>query len=225
MQDPKKALDLLNSSNELYFLIISILVAYFLGSVPIADRISRRRGIDIFSKGTGLAGATNVRKEVGFKSSIIVVAGDTLKGILAILVAQKFGVSGYWIFLPAFAAIAGHWRSVFTNFRGGDGLIVLGGIIVALFDVFGVISITLAMLIGLGGQKLFYSSLMSIVAGNVSLIVLSATFEGPQIFKLAVGTGILSTLVLIHALKGHSKRNKEKVLDQQFQSEAHTLKN
>ena len=59
---------------------------------------------------------------------------------------------------------------------------------------------------------------MSIVAGNVSLIVLSATFEGPQIFKLAVGTGMLSTLVLIHALKGHSKRNKEKVIEQQFQS-------
>ena len=90
----KKGLDLLNSSTELYFLMISILIAYILGSVPIADRVSRGRGIDIFSKGTGLAGATNFRKEVGFKSSIVVVAGDTLKGILAILVAQKFGVAG-----------------------------------------------------------------------------------------------------------------------------------
>ena len=214
---------MLNSSTELYFLMISILIAYLLGSVPIADRVSRRRGIDIFSKGTGLAGATNVRKEVGFKSSIVVVAGDTLKGILAILVAQKFGVSGYWILIPAFAAITGHWKSIFTNFRGGDGLIVLGGIIVALFDVLGVISITFAMLIALGGQKLFYSSLMSIIAGTSSLVVLCAIFEDTLTFKLAISVAVLSTTVLIHALKGHSKRNKAKFSDQQIQSEAQTL--
>ena len=61
-------------------LILSILLAYLLGSIPIATLVSRSRRVDIFSTGTGLPGAANVYKQVGRKSGLLVSAGDVAKG-------------------------------------------------------------------------------------------------------------------------------------------------
>ena len=46
-------------------LLLAIAIGYVLGAIPVADRISRRLGVNIFSTGTGLAGASNVRRTVG----------------------------------------------------------------------------------------------------------------------------------------------------------------
>ena len=46
-------------------LLLAVLGAYMLGALPLADQISRHSGVDIFSVGSGLAGAGNVRKNVG----------------------------------------------------------------------------------------------------------------------------------------------------------------
>ena len=40
-------------------LLVSVAVSYMLGAIPLADQLSKRHGIDIFSVGTGLAGSTN----------------------------------------------------------------------------------------------------------------------------------------------------------------------
>ena len=53
-------------------LALSILAAYLIGSIPLAALISRIRGVDIFSTGTGLAGAANVLRNVGYIEGWIV---------------------------------------------------------------------------------------------------------------------------------------------------------
>ena len=187
-------------------LLMAILAGYLLGAVPLAYQISRRHGIDIFSTGTGLAGASNVRKHIGRVPAAIVMAGDLAKGALAILVGRFLGIEGPWILLPALAAIAGHWKSVFSGFRGGDGLATLGGITMALFPGYGVISVLVAVLVSLGGQKTRYTSLLSVVFGYLALVMLSIAQYGDM--TLAHGCGGLAAVVLARAVIGHWRRRR-----------------
>ena len=162
--------------------MLTTVIGYLLGALPIADRVSRRRGVDIFSSGTGLAGATNVRRQVGNVPSAIVVLGDFAKGVLAVVVADLLGVDkgSVWILLPAAAAIVGHWKSVFTGFRGGDALVTLGGIIIALFPIQGFISVAVAVAIALVAQRLPFSSLLNIVFGYLTLAILNYNYFVPM---------------------------------------------
>ncbi len=197
-------------------LLLAIVIGYLLGSLPLADLISRRLGVNIFEAGTGLPGASNVMHSVGRVPAMFVLLGDMGKGALAVVAAERFGVEAPWLVFPAGAAVLGHWRSIFTRFRGGDGLATLGGAIVALFPVFGVASVAVAMLVALGGQRLPYTSLLGIVFGYATLVGLNMANDGVVVTVAgvsntgdtvtAMGIGGLAALVLAHALRGHKRR-------------------
>ena len=185
-------------------LLLSALVGYVLGALPLAERISRWHGVDIFSAGTGLAGSSNVRRSVGKLPGVMVLVGDLGKGGAAVLVAELIGVDGPWVLVPIAAAVVGHWKSVFSRFRGGDGLATLGGATIAVFPILGIISVVVAMLVSLGAQRLPYSSLLSVVFGYATLVGLVLALERDA--SLAVGVGGLGGLVLAYALIGHRRR-------------------
>ena len=185
-------------------LLLSALVGYVLGALPLAERISRWHGVDIFSAGTGLAGSSNVRRSVGKLPGIMVLVGDLGKGGAAVLGAELIGVDGPWVLVPIAAAVVGHWKSVFSRFRGGDGLATLGGATIAVFPILGIISVVVAMLVSLGAQRLPYSSLLSVVFGYTTLVGLVLALERDA--SLAVGVGGLGGLVLAYALIGHRRR-------------------
>ena len=185
-------------------LIVSIVTSYILGAVPLAENISRRNGVDIFSAGTGLAGASNVLKSVGKLPALIVFIGDLGKGALAVIVGDLLGLDGSWLVIPVFAAVVGHWKSVFLRFRGGDGLATLAGATLALFPIYGLISIIVASLVALGGQKMPYSSLLGVVFGYGTLVSLILAYDGNA--TLGLGIGGVAGLVLAYALLGHRRR-------------------
>ena len=106
-------------------LLLAIAVGYLLGAVPVAALVSRSRGVDIFAAGTRWAGAANVFRQVGHKAGIIVFLGDFAKGALVIIIATRLGLEAHMLLLPAMLALVGHWRSVFTRFKGGDGILRL----------------------------------------------------------------------------------------------------
>lgn len=195
--------------NEILGIVPTVLIAtaggYLLGALPLAYLISRRHSdVNIFEVGTGLPGASNVRRNVGKLPAVMVLTGDMAKGALAIMLADFMGVESPWILLPAGAAVVGHWKSMFTGFRGGDGLATLGGSIFGLFPILGFISLAVASLVALGGQKIPYSSLFSIVFGYGTLAALTVYYDGDT--TLVFGMGGLSGLVLAHALLGHRRR-------------------
>ncbi len=202
----------LDEAPQILNLILAAVIAYIFGALPLADRLSKRRGVNVFSSGTGLAGATNVRRSVGMIAASLVVLGDAAKGILAIVIAQALGVDGIWIVVPAAAAIVGHWNSIFTGFRGGDGLVTLGGITLAVFPIYqgyyeSIIAVLVAVAVALGGQKLPYSSLLCIIAGYAVIILL---FTQTRVSDLdtALAMGMLALVVFGHALVGHAKRRR-----------------
>ena len=105
-------------------------IAYFLGSINTSIIVSKLMGkSDIRTQGSGNAGATNTLRVLGKKAALIVVLGDFLKGVAAVLVAkfsfEFFNLSGASAVPQYFAAlfvIVGHIYPVFFGFRGGKGI-------------------------------------------------------------------------------------------------------
>ena len=188
-------------------LLLAIVAGYLLGSIPLAGIIARRHGVDIFSAGSGLPGASNILRTVGRAAAIVVFLGDIGKGALAVVVARYLEVDSSLLVLPAGAAVVGHWLPVFNGFRGGDGLATLGGIIIGMFPGFGSVSIAVALLVALSAQRLPFSSLLSIVFGYSTLVALSLAYDGDIVPVL--GLGGLAGLVLAHALLGHHRRRQD----------------
>lgn len=193
-------------------LLASVVAGYLVGALPLADQVCRRHSVDIFSEGTGLAGASNVLKTLGRVPAILVVLGDLAKGALAVMIGHLLGVEAPWLLLPALAAIVGHWNSVFTGFRGGDGLATLGGVIIALFPPYGVLAVAIALLVSFAGQKVHLTSLLNILVSYVALAVLSTVYDGD--LALTAGTGGLAALVLAHAIAGHLRRRRAAIGDE-----------
>ena len=192
-------------------LLLAALGAYILGALPLADQLSRRYGVDIFSVGSGLAGASNVRMSVGGWPSAIVGTGDLGKGVLAILFAGLLGIESPLIIVPAAAVILGHWYSVFSGFRGGDGLATLGGVTVALFSGYGAIAVIVALLVSTGRQKISYSALAGLVFGYGVLVMATVAYELEVV--PVVGLGGLTAMVLARASLGHVHRRRTEVWD------------
>ncbi len=184
--------------------VLACLVSYIFGALPFAHRLSSRKGIDIFSTGTGLAGASNVFRSVGKGSALLVLVFDVAKGALAVIVSAMMGVEGIMLLLPAVVAVFGHWNSVFTRFKGGDGMAIGGGVAIGLFGIVAVLAFLVAVLVGLLAQRLPFSSLFSIVGGYLTLYLMS--YGNPEQSNVALGFGAVVVLILIHAMLGHRRR-------------------
>ena len=190
-------------ASTLYPLILATLLGYLLGSIPLAALVSRRRGVDIFSTGTRLAGAANVVRSVGFWHGGVVFWGDVAKGILTVVVSDRLGVDGAEILLPGMAALVGHWRSVFTHFRGGDGLATLVGITMALLPPFtfwlAVLTGTIVMFIARASGH--HPTLWGGTA-SYSFLLFRAIVFGDSVALIMVVV-VLALLVLAHGVVGH----------------------
>ncbi len=114
--------------NETTSIVIAIVVAYLLGSIPFAYIFTRlASGKDIRKLGSGNGGAHNVFREVGLKAAIPVAILDVSKGAVAVVIAYRLlnvplKEPNIFVLLAALAAIAGHMWSAYLKLRGGNGL-------------------------------------------------------------------------------------------------------
>ena len=113
--------------------IALILGAYLAGSLSAAIITCRLMGLpDPRSQGSGNPGATNVMRVGGKKPAAITLAGDALKGLLPVLLAQALEVSNAVLALTALAAFLGHLYPVFFGFKGGKGVATAFGTLIGL---------------------------------------------------------------------------------------------
>ncbi|MCY3825408.1 MAG: glycerol-3-phosphate 1-O-acyltransferase PlsY [Nitrospinae bacterium] len=107
-----------------FFLVF--LVSGFLGAIPFGLVITRLLGTeDPRKSGSGNIGATNVLRTSGWKSGVLTLLLDVLKGVAAILFARYVSsrISAPALEpIAALAAVIGHMYSPFTGFRGGKGV-------------------------------------------------------------------------------------------------------
>ena len=126
------------------FLIVLAVAAeaYLLGSVDTGILISKYLyHDDVRSHGSGAAGMTNMLRTFGKKAAAMTAAGDVLKGVAAVCIGRwLFGflpdnaaVSPYLgVYMTAILAVVGHSKPIYFGFKGGKGVLVAGGAILAI---------------------------------------------------------------------------------------------
>ena len=185
-------------------LLASILVGYLLGSIPFAHVAARLNGVDIFATGSKTAGAANVFWNISRRIAVVVFLGDVAKGALAVTVASLLEIHGPLVLLAAAAAIIGHWNSLFTGFRGGDGMATLLGITITLIP-----ALTLSgIIVGLGAVLVLrrspFRSVWGIATCFAVILVLSLYYDDQR--SLVLGLVALAMFVLWHSVIGRQRR-------------------
>ena len=195
---------MVDSLQIVHKVILSIAAGYFLGALPFAQIASRVRGVDVFSTGSTLAGTANVFFNVGHRTGALVFVGDLAKGAAAVFTAWALDVPPALMLVAGGAAVVGHWKSVFTGFRGGDGMAPLIGVSLALIPPLAV----LGVVAGLATIALMrHSSLRSTWGVAVCFFVMLATSQYYQIERdLVTGLVILSSLVLLRSMFTRRRR-------------------
>ena len=134
---------------QLFSVAAALVIGYLLGSLMFGIIVSK--GLfhdDVRSHGSGNAGSTNILRTYGKGAAILALAGDMGKGVLAVFLARwaacmifglpldcagaAFGPEGFNVgAAAAFAALLGHMKPLYFGFKGGKGVAVAAGTILA----------------------------------------------------------------------------------------------
>lgn len=110
-----------------------VIVAYLFGSISSAVVVSRLMGLsDPRTVGSKNPGATNVLRVGGKKAAVFTLLGDTIKGVIPVVLAAHYLDSNLVIAMVGAAAFLGHLYPVFFGFRGGKGVATALGVLVAM---------------------------------------------------------------------------------------------
>jgi len=170
--------------------LLAAVIGYFLGNFSGGIVIGRIYGIrDIRKVGSGNAGTTNVLRNLGWLPSVLTLAGDCLKGMLAALIGKWLG-GDVGLVIGGTCAVLGHDFPVVFKFKGGKGVATYLGLILILdwriaviltVIVLAVVAITRYMSVGSILACFLYPALVVIFrAGkpHYAVYVLSAFFAG-----------------------------------------------
>ncbi len=190
------------------YIILSIVVAYLLGSIPVAVWIGRIFfNTDIRKEGSGNAGTTNTFRVLGWKAGVPVFILDVLKGWIAVylvhfLPSEIVTEASFYYFASALAiaVVVGHIFPVFANFNGGKGVATLLGVGLALFPLSGFAAFAIFIIVFL-------------LSGYVSLSSITACLAFPFLSWFLCGNTdiplvILSIVVAVFVPLTHAKNIK-----------------
>lgn len=193
-------------SSNWYLILISVVVAYLLGSINTAVMVTSvvtKGKKDIREMGSGNAGFTNVLRSVGKGPAIVTIVCDLLKSVIAVAIGGLLfsfintgdfsadAVVNIGKYLSGFACIIGHSYPVYFHFRGGKGIVTAAGMMIVLdWRVFLMILATFAII--------FFSSKIISLAS-----IISAALFGVYTFILAYivdnGSALYTTVCTVAA--------------------------
>ncbi|MBL0142542.1 MAG: glycerol-3-phosphate 1-O-acyltransferase PlsY [Betaproteobacteria bacterium] len=113
--------------------LLAVVIAYLVGSIPFAVVVTRAMGLpDPRTFGSGNPGATNVLRSGNKAAAVLTLAGDALKGWVAVWGASGLGLSAGVVAIVAVAVFLGHVFPVWLRFRGGKGVATAAGVLFAI---------------------------------------------------------------------------------------------
>ncbi len=186
---------------------LSILLAYFLGSIPFGLLIGFSvKRVDLRQHGSKNIGATNVFRVVGKKWGILVFFLDALKGYAACVIPVILGWSDAGVsfqLLLAVAAILGHSFPVWLKFKGGKGVATSLGVFLAIawaptlitFLIW-ILSFTVTRVI----------SISSLIAAVVFPLVMFWYFKGTSELKWLLPVSILLSIFMFYTHRANIRR-------------------
>lgn len=185
-------------------LLLQVLAAYLIGSIPTGYWIGKARGIDVRKVGSCSTGATNVYRSVGKLAGIATLIIDLLKGLLPVLYSQKlshdlalnvgnlaFNLSDVAPVLVALTTIIGHSKSIFLGMQGGKSAATGLGTMLALSPPAGGLTFATWLIVVFTSKIVSLASMTAAVA-NVGYMIF---FQAPRAFVIYSVIGCLYVVI------------------------------
>ncbi len=217
---------------SLRFMLVFI-VSYLLGSISFAIVISKGiYKKDIRDFGSGNAGMTNILRTFGKKAAVLTFAGDTLKGAAAVWFARfimrdmiiptapvatnsliifsheinytSIEVAETAVFIAVFGAILGHLYPIYFKFKGGKGISVICGSMLAATPITTAISFSLFFLIVFTTRIVSLASILSCCSYpfvTMAYFAITDTFSRPNLIA-----SLFFPLIVIYTHRANIKR-------------------
>lgn len=175
-------------------LAIVIVAAYLIGSIPVANLVARRRGLDdLRAVGDRNPGYWNAKQLLGRRAALPVFIGDTAKGalagILGLLAAANLSEDSWWIgYVAVGAAMVGHAFPLLDHLRGGRSVLTFVGGAVVLAPAPAAIAIAVVLVVVASSRRFDIAARTGIVCFPIAQIIV----EGPW---RTAATGVLMTFI------------------------------
>ncbi len=180
--------------------LVTAVVGYLVGSIPVADLVSRRRSaVDLRDVGDHNPGYWNAKETLGRRAALPIFVGDVAKGAGAALVGVALAPPGVWgmAYVGAGAAMVGHAWPLFARFRGGRSVLTFVGGAIVFAPVPSLVAIGVLLVV----FAITRSFARGAQAGIVALPVAQLVIEGP--YRTAA-TGVLMTFIGFRFLTARS---------------------
>jgi glycerol-3-phosphate acyltransferase PlsY len=174
--------------------VLALVGGYGLGCFNTAYYLVRwRTGADLSATGSGNAGARNAGRVLGTRGFALALAGDALKGGLAVILARGLGLGPAGEMAALVAAVTGHVWPIQLGRRGGKGAATALGGLVAVHPLMALEVLGTALV----GQALTKSS----IAGGIAAMIAApglAWFMGLDAVTVAGLAGLALLLIWTH---------------------------
>ncbi len=187
---------------------VCIVLGYLLGSFNSAIIICKLmdKG-DVRSHGSGNAGMTNMLRTYGVVPAALTLIGDFLKGAIAIWLGKYLysiivaDATAYQILCVSYAiaitALLGHTFPVFFGFKGGKGILVTAGVILALNPIVLAILVVIFLIFTLSTRIVSVGSVVVAIAYPIVTFIIKMSSEILLLTTETVACTIMAIVVLI----------------------------
>ena len=183
-------------------ILIVLIYAYILGSIPFGLIITKIfLNKDIRNVGSGNIGTTNVLRTGKKSLAVATLILDGFKGYSSVIISQIY--FNDLIFLSALICFIGHIFPIWLNFKGGKGVAVYLGILIALSFPLAIVFVVSWLLLALVFK---YSSLSSIIGALGVFFYSILTNNYSLIFFLFI---IFIIILFTHRLNIRRLKNSE----------------
>ncbi len=191
--------------NSILAVASSLVTGYLLGSIMFAIVISTLKyKQDIRTLGSGNAGMSNMMRNFGKKAGIVTFVGDVLKGMTSVMLASFLAENLFMVdefillicgYLAAFAAVFGHMKPLYYNFKGGKGVATGLGCMLGLFVPLAPVLLIVFFIAFKTSRMFSVGSIAASLFAPVALLVLKVTglveFHWLDIVLTAILAGII----------------------------------
>ncbi len=158
------------------FILIAI-IAYFLGNISFAYILGKLfTKKDVREYGSGSAGATNALRTFGKKIAAMVLAGDVLKGVLAVIIGRYLGGQN-GAYVAGASVIIGHNWPAMLKFKGGKGVATTIGVMVMVNPFLTSICVLLGVIIIIFTRTVSLGSISGMALAPVVAVVFVRPFD------------------------------------------------
>ena len=123
--------------HHIAIMLILLVIGYVFGCFSTGYFVGKMYGIDIRSSGSGNIGTTNALRTLGPKAGLFTFLGDLLKALIPTLIVRIFlfqdnaELNYLFVLTIGLGVVMGHNFPFYLHFKGGKGIAVTAGVIIA----------------------------------------------------------------------------------------------